>query len=170
VDCHPLTILLLPHQSIKPQRTQLVYQIRVVRILTLKLCISECIHEQDKINSQGFLLRGYPRASRLNCLIAARADAGLPHLPCKTTGSLPHAKRHCRRYSSIRISFRLSISRCLHTFSNCFGRLPDPVGAQLFKIDLRHFDVNIDTVRQRTRDSPGHYRRGTQAGLLGVAR
>jgi len=41
-----------------------------------------------------------------------------------------------------------------------------PITAQLFIIHTRHFDMNVNPIKQRTRDSfliSGHHRRSTSA-------
>jgi len=60
----------------------------------------------------------------------------------------------------------------LPTCLNSLTRLPYPVTAQLFIIHSRHFDMNINSIQQWTRDSFlifCHKRRGAGTGFLRVA-
>jgi len=78
----------------------------------------------------------------------------LPLAICKLP-YFPHA--HIGVHDNIRTvigkSSSLDISRCLHTRANGFRCLPYPVATHFFVINPRNFDVDVNSVKQRTEDS-----------------
>ena len=82
-----------------------------------------------------------------------RKFAELPYFPHAHIGFTDDIGYFVIRTSSIRISLCLNISRRLHPCTDTLRWLSHPVSAQLFVIYAWHFDVNIDTVAQWTRDS-----------------